>query len=1620
MKKSFSRAMAFVIAFVMLLGVLPISAFAAEEKPMTITVSSQTGCPGDTVQVKVVLDHNVGLTGLQLSISYDSEVLSLTNVEVNSDFGGAMIETSKPYKNPQSLTMISPLAENTTNGTLATLSFTIAEDAPNNYDTNIVVTPLEVYNESGDIALAVINGSITVYHGLPGDINEDSKVDTKDAIQLFRYVAGWDVDVDTAALDVNSDNKITTKDAVTLFRYVAGWEDIILYYGEICTHDLIHSVAKEPTCTEDGQIEFWYCELCGRIYSDEDCNTQISRQETIVSATGHNTVIDDAVEATHTSTGLTQGSHCDVCGTVLVEQQVIPVIPGTNYGIAYDLFGGDTYLATVGVANNNPTTYVSEVGLQLEDLSSPGYVFKGWKTSDGTQISEITANTTGNKTLYAQWEKVVYTINFDSPDVPVESMTYTIDTGATLISPSWYGYTFVGWSNDDGFIVSRIKEGTTGNITLHANWTSNRNRATSYSSYEKPIIIEDSSTGQFLFVYNIGRIDNVPLYQIGYIGNTQKLDMTVSFTYTDTITSEQAELIANSISNATTRSSGWTLSEEWNQIYVAEEESQNSQVKSEERTDSEGNTVGGNYFVSNSSGGSTYVSNESGGSSSSSSKVTTDKSVGINQSYDTSKNTYVDGKLSVQNTHEVSAGVSLPVKVVDVSAGVKNTTTVGAEVAAGRKDNEAYHVDGSASSYVGTVNTSNSSSYHTTIKNNSNSWNSEEGYEKSHEISTNTQIAEAISSQISKKTSYHLTDALGGQNSKTSSIDEEEIKSNEYQTSLKYSSGTSQTETKTYEYHVDAEGYYRVVMAGTIHVYGVVGYDVATGSYYTYTFSVLDDERHEYLDYSKDNANFTDCENGVVTFEIPYEVNEYIVGVTGRTDGVEVNLDGTITGFEAPEHFDGTVSIPQYYSVNNGDNTYTAYQTKAIDANAFRGNTSIKTVILPIYITEIPDNAFEGCTNLETVIAYGVTKIGNNAFKGCTSLTMFAIDSLVTSIGANAFEDCPEIRAMAANSSVAEAILNSGAKKITLDLTKLSDYFDNRKITVSDSTEYFALFGGGKTFTNLQIESNAAETFISNITFVGNTDTPIKLSSNTIALGRVTVEDAPGFALIVESANAEVKLLGNINLSTKSTNTVISKNVTFSKADSGVAGYMNVTGKYLVCGAITNDSMLTASNGVEQIDEDIFNSMLTSSTVTFNANGGSASESSKTVYYGQYYGVLPTPTRANYTFTGWYTEAEGGTRITADSIVIALVNQTLYAHWAPNPFTVHFDANGGSVSPSSKALTFGNSLGSLPTPTRANYTFAGWHDANGNRVYDSTVPGSATNFTVYAYWTPTPFTLYYNANGGYVSASGKTLIFGNSLGSLPTPTRDYHNFIGWYDANGNPVYDSTVPGSATDLTIYAYWAEKDLDWASASDVPADAQIVDRKYTYTQTYYTTSSSSSLSGWIYYNTTSAWSDYGAWSEWQDGAISASDSRQVETQQVISGYEKKTQYSYSRYYGKGSDGYYYACAYKSGVCVTYEESGWLDYSLKKQETHSFGGKNYAAYGYNQLTGKDIYWYNQATREVDDTSKPIYVNQYRYRDRSLIYTYYFYRTENLESTSYPSGSDVSNVQEWVCYRPK
>ena len=92
----------------------------------------------------------------------------------------------------------------------------------------------------------------------------------------------------------------------------AGDEKII----SISTEGHIPEVVKgyDSTCTETGLKDGSKCGTCGKVLKNQE----------VIPAKGHKSVIDDAVPASCTETGLTEGSHCSVCGEVLISQQTVP------------------------------------------------------------------------------------------------------------------------------------------------------------------------------------------------------------------------------------------------------------------------------------------------------------------------------------------------------------------------------------------------------------------------------------------------------------------------------------------------------------------------------------------------------------------------------------------------------------------------------------------------------------------------------------------------------------------------------------------------------------------------------------------------------------------------------------------------------------------------------------------------------------------------------------------------------------------------------------------------------------------------------------------------------------------------------------------------------------------------------------------------------------------------------------------------------------------------------------------------------------------------------------------------------------------------------------------------
>ena len=163
---------------------------------------------------------------------------------------------------------------------------------------------------------------------------------------------------------------------------------------------------------------------------------------------------------------------------------------------------------------------------------------------------------------------------------------------------------------------------------------------------------------------------------------------------------------------------------------------------------------------------------------------------------------------------------------------------------------------------------------------------------------------------------------------------------------------------------------------------------------------------------------------------------------------------------------------------------------------------------------------------------------------------------------------------------------------------------------------------------------------------------------------------------------------------------------------------------------------------------------------------------------------------------------------------------TMTANYTANSYTVRFNANGGSVSPTTKSVKYDSAYGDLPTPIRTGYNFTGW-TLNGTKITSTTTVKTASNHTLVAQWTANKYTVTFDPNGqgGTVNPTTKSVTFDTTYGTLPTPIRAGYIFIGWYTDKsvGTQVLSTTTVKTASNHSLYAHWQDT---WANHTESPS--------------------------------------------------------------------------------------------------------------------------------------------------------------------------------------------------------
>lgn len=1311
--------------------------FAVEATKMTVQVESVTGKPGDTIKVKVDLKNNPGIASLKFNVSYDS-VLTLENVELGSEF--AYATTPTPYKNPQTISMISPTAEVTTDGTVATLTFVVSEEAQDGYKANISLSydPEDVFDgEFNNIDVNMVDGTVTVSKGLAGDINLDEKVNNKDAMLLFRFVAGWDIDVYYDALDVNGDNKINSKDAVTLFKFVAG-EDVKIYPPhQICAHELTATARKEATCTEDGNVAYWHCSKCNKYYDSANAVTEINAKE-IVLPKGHKVVAYPEVEPTYTNNGWTGGTYCSVCTNEITPRKYLPPLKGDEYAITYNISNGDEYLAQQDIENENESSYVSEEGLTLKSVSVPGYRFRGWYDLPSGENAEIVKSipvgTKGNIELYARWEKIEYKVEFDSNLIPVGSETYTVDQRHPLPTPKLDGYIFAGWSDGEGDVITSIPVGTVGAKTYTANWTSERNQAWTYKKIDRPYVYEDDESDTILFIYKIGEIKNVPVQVVndfGYI-NANGVTKTVTKTYSQTTDETLMTNYTNTVKNATTNSFSWTLAKEWsNSTSINKEWAKENQI-TEEDIETYFKDENQNWYISSGKSGSSTATESR--SSSDSLMLSSTHNTKTEHKKVNDKELSIAANLDIKNTTTIGAkaGISVPIGIAKGSAEVsaENKTEVGFGLSGSYTD-KTTTTDG-----IQTDNTDsaeyNKSNYASTDMSSTAGWNTESGYGGSVTSGRSTTASKAISETLSEAYNIGNTYINTDSQSETQGQQTSKEEADEYSSGVTYSKLVSEEVTETFTTENTITGYHRWIKVAKAYVFAIVGYDIATQSYFTSTYSIIDDNVQDYEDYSYVSGDYNDNENSTIKFSVPNDIVAYVDNRTCLSDGLEISKDGIVTKYTGTDEY---VVIPEYAVVENThDGTQKVIEVKGIAADAFAGK-AITGIELSDFITEIPAKAFENCTSLKSINASGITKIGEKAFAGCTSLKELTVGAGVTELGENVVSNDTILIVSASSKKIVENSAKSGAKEIYLRITNLCTDLNDTEIVIPNTVEKYIFNGFGKDYSNLRIVSNASDTTIINRATINSTGkTPLEIASPNVSLNEVYVK-SPGISLALTADEAKISLWGESKLTSTSGNTMLCKKISLSQSNPKYTSSLTVNGDMLIYSSeediLSGKDLLKVTGSIKSISENDFANYLKGLfTVTFNANSGTVNTKSKTVIYGNKYGELPTPTRDYYTFDGWYTEQSGGQKVTANSTFDKTKDIVLYAHWTLNPVSGWVRA---SSMPSGAQV-----INTKWTYTLREYTSSGASSYSGWTKYD----------TKRTSWGSTQGPVYYDPSNG--------------------------------------------------------------------------------------------------------------------------------------------------------------------------------------------------------------------------------------------------------------------------------
>jgi len=433
--------------------------------------------------------------------------------------------------------------------------------------------------------------------------------------------------------------------------------------------------------------------------------------------------------------------------------------------------------------------------------------------------------------------------------------------------------------------------------------------------------------------------------------------------------------------------------------------------------------------------------------------------------------------------------------------------------------------------------------------------------------------------------------------------------------------------------------------------------------------------------------------------------------ITGLDDIVEI-YDGALSGCKSIERIEFTA----------------ASRLSIIGDATFKECTELGKLTLPPSLRLIGDEAFMGCSYLSNVIIPGsVSSVGDRAFKNCTGFTAALIEHGVMSLGEECFYGDWQITEVDIPSTVAtignrafggdSSIVRVGLRG---DCREMKNIFSNYKkireaiVKHSERPIMATLFSGCSSLKAVRFQGDAP------------------------AFDHGSASGGSGDGLVIDDYTTDGFYKGTP-----------SSLVTYVEATS--TGWDGTVGSHVLPQSWPLSGLYRRSIAYWDVPTYL---------CRFDANGGTLGVQDTYQQSEKCVALPPEPVQSGYKFAGWWTQPDGGLRVTEKTIFIEGVYTYLWAHWVKG-HTVFLDPNGGEVISPFVVYVDQSVYGALPMAVKSGYAFDGW-TYKGVKITSDAKLNEESDHTLTAQWVANQYKVRYHPNGGSGNLVMENWIYGET------------------------------------------------------------------------------------------------------------------------------------------------------------------------------------------------------------------------------------------------------------------